>query len=63
MFEDYKDVVTVSDLAKMLNIGRNNAYELVRSGIIPNVRIGRQIRMTKQAVINYILNQNNPRSF
>ena len=54
MFNDYNDVVTVGELAKMLKIGRNTAYELVRAGIVPCVRIGRQLRISKQAVIEYL---------
>ena len=54
MFNNYNDVVTVSELARMLKIGRNTAYELVRAGIIPCVRIGRQIRVPKQAVEDYL---------
>ena len=54
MFEQYLDVVTVNELAEMLKIGRNTAYELVRAGIISSVKIGRQIRIPKQAVIAYL---------
>ena len=54
-FSSYNDMVTVTELATMLKIGRNTAYELVRAGIIPSVRIGRrQIRVSKQTVIDYI---------
>ena len=58
MFENYSDVVTVEQLAEMLKIGRNTAYELVRAGIIPSVRVGRGIRIPKIAIITYITNQN-----
>jgi len=58
MFENYSDVVTVEQLAEMLKIGRNTAYELVRANIIPSVRIGRGIRIPKQTIIKYITNQN-----
>jgi len=54
MFNSYNDVVTVCELAKMLKIGRNTAYELVRAGVIPSFRIGRQIRVSKQAVVEYL---------
>jgi excisionase family DNA binding protein len=54
MFEKYPDVVTVAELAKMLNIGRNTAYELVRDNIIRNVKIGKSIRIPKKAVIQFI---------
>ena len=45
MFSNYNDVISVWELVKMLKIGRNTAYELVRVGIIPSVRIGRQIHI------------------
>jgi excisionase family DNA binding protein len=54
MFNSYNDVVTVCELAKMLKIGRNTAYELVRAGVIPSFRIGRQIRVSKQAVVEFL---------
>jgi excisionase family DNA binding protein len=54
LFSEYADVISVWELAKMLKIGRNTAYELIRSGSIPSVRIGRQIRVSKQAVIEYL---------
>ena len=54
LFSEYGDVISVWELAKMLKIGRNTTYELIRSGSIPSVRIGRQIRVSKQAVIEYL---------
>ena len=54
MFENYPDVVTVKDLCRMLNIGRNTAYELIRSEQIASLKIGRQVRIGKNAVIRYI---------
>ena len=53
MFSDYGDVVTVSELAKMLKIGRNTAYKLVRSGAVKSVTIGRQIRIPKRNLIDF----------
>ena len=55
MFSNFNDMVTVPELAEMLKIGRNTAYELIRAGVIPSVKIGnRKIRISKQAVIDYI---------
>jgi len=53
MFEQYPDVVTVHDLCVMLKIGRNTAYELVQSGLIPAVLVGRQYRIRKIDVARY----------
>jgi len=58
MFENYSDVVTVEQLAEMLKIGRNTAYELVREGVIMSVHIGRKIRIPKVAVIAYLCQHN-----
>ena len=63
MFERYKDIVTVKDLAEMLCVGRNKAYEMVRADIIPNIKIGRQVRISKEAIIEYIHRQNKSKHF
>ena len=38
----------------VLGIGRNAAYELVRSGQIRCIHIGRKIRISKDAVAEYL---------
>lgn len=47
-------VIKVEDLARMLSIGRNTAYELVRSGKIRSVKIGRTYRIPYSAVEDYL---------
>ena len=47
-------VLTVPQLAAALNIGKNTAYDLCRSGAIRCVRVGRQLRIPKDAVIEYL---------
>lgn len=32
MFETYEDMVTIDDVCQMLNIGKNNAYRLLKEG-------------------------------
>ena len=44
----------VEDLTSILDIGRNTAYELVRCGTIRSIRIGKQLRIPKQALIDYL---------
>ena len=53
-FDDLPLTLRVEDLMPILNVGRNTAYELVRSGQIRNIRIGRQIRIPKDAVSEYL---------
>ena len=61
-FDDLPIVLKVEDLMPILGIGRNTAYELARSGKIRCIRIGRQLRIPKDAVIEYLceLSNNKP---
>lgn len=47
-------VLSVNNLTEILSIGRNSAYELVRSGRIRSVRIGKQIRIPREAVLQFL---------
>mgnify|MGYP002727107384 CR=1 FL=1 len=44
----------VEDLMPLLGIGRNTAYELIRSRQIRSVRIGRQIRIPRDALLEFL---------
>ena len=44
----------VEDLMPILGIGRNPAYELIRSGQIRSIRIGRQIRIPRDALLDFL---------
>ena len=47
-------VLKVEDLTHILSISRNTAYELVRSGKIHSVKIGRTYRIPCSAVEDYL---------
>ena len=47
----------VEELMPILGIGRNTAYELVRSRQIRSIKIGRQIRVPRDAVAEYLRGQ------
>lgn len=53
-FEDLPDLCTVDEAAAWARIGRRRAYELVRSGEIPSVRLGRSIRIPRRALATYM---------
>lgn len=53
-FEELPMTLHVEDLMPILNIGRNTAYGLVRSGAIRSIKIGRQLRIPKQYLIEYL---------
>lgn len=54
MFNEYPDIMSVEQLAKALNIGKNSAYELIRSHAIGCKHIGRKIIIPKACVIDYV---------
>jgi len=54
MFKEYPDVVNVSELQKMLGVGRNTAYTLLKNNKIPSIRIGRVHKIPKANVIKYL---------
>ena len=53
-FEELPLTLRVEDLMSILGIGRNTAYELVCSGKIRSIRIGRQLRIPKDAIQDYL---------
>ncbi len=57
-FDDLPLALRVEELMPVLGIGRNTAYELVRSGKIRSIRIGRQLRIPKDAVQAFLAQEN-----
>ncbi|MBQ2277550.1 MAG: helix-turn-helix domain-containing protein [Clostridia bacterium] len=53
-YNDYPDVLSVNDVAALLQLGRNNAYKLVQSGKLQSVRIGRIHKISKKSLIDFI---------
>lgn len=58
--EKIPPVLRVEELAKVLCIGRNAAYELLRSGKIRSVRIGKCYRIPREALIEFLLKDLHP---
>lgn len=58
MFRSFPDVVTVDELMRMLHIGRNAAYGLLKSGAIKTLRVGKRYIIPKICVISYISSTN-----
>lgn len=51
-------IMTVSEVSAFLRLGRSVTYELLRQGVIPNVRLGKQIRVSRTALLTYLENAN-----
>lgn len=53
-FDELPLTLRVEDLMPILGIGRNTAYELVRCGKIRSIKVGKQIRIPKQALLEFL---------
>ncbi len=55
IFDEYPDVITFEQLREMLgNIGETLAYKLLRSNEIESFKCGRNYRILKSKVIEYL---------
>lgn len=52
--QDVPLVLCIEDLMAVLNIGRNTAYELVRSGQIRSIKVGKNYRIPRDAVEEFL---------
>lgn len=56
--------LTVAETAAALHLGRNTVYDLIRSGALPSIRVGRAIRIPQAALHEWITSNtregNNP---
>jgi excisionase family DNA binding protein len=59
MLKNEPTVLTVLDLARILRIGKNKAYELVNSGKISSIKIDRKIIIPKLRLVQFLSNENN----
>lgn len=54
MFTNYPDVVSVEDIQKMLHIGRNSVYKLLKNQKIKSIPVGKKYIIPKASVINFV---------
>ena len=54
MLNQYEDILTIFELAEILKIGNTQAYRLVRTGKIKAFKSGKDWKIPKQTVIQYI---------
>lgn len=54
MFEEYDDILTIDEVAEALKIGSSHAYHIVRSGNLKAYKEGKDWKIPKSSLINYI---------
>ncbi len=53
-FANAPDVLTPMEAARLMRVGKNKAYELIKTGELPSVRSGRRILIPKTAVMRWL---------
>ena len=54
MFQNYPDVLTVAQVAQALGIGRKAAYSLVNENKLGCIRVGKNIKVPKFCLEEYL---------
>lgn len=57
MFELYDDILTIEEVAEILKIGMTHAYHIVRSGHLKAYKEGKDWKIPKQALSEYVITQ------
>lgn len=58
IFENYPDVVNIKEMKQMLGgISSNLAYKLLKEKKIKSIKIGREYKIPKVNLIDYIINK------
>lgn len=58
IFSEYSDIVTVDGVMKMLRLGKNTVYKLLKDDEIMNVKVGARYIIPKQSVIEFVSTTN-----
>lgn len=52
--DDLPLLLTVGEAAKLMRVSRNGAYNAVAEGAVPSIRIGRNIRIPRDALASIL---------
>ena len=56
--DDNKAVLSISEVAKILNLSRNSAYAGVKRGEIPCIRVGKRLLIPRAALEKMLIQAN-----
>ena len=59
MFKNEPDVLTVPDVVRLLKLGKNTVYKLIKDGTINSIKMGKKIIIPKVCLIEFLTNENN----
>lgn len=50
-YDEMPDLMTVDEVCRLLRLSKNTVYDMIRGKEIPSIKVGRQIRVPKRALI------------
>lgn len=53
-YDDYPEILNAEEVAKILRISRQGAYNLLNSHDFPTLKVGRRLMVPKSKLINWI---------
>lgn len=56
MLEKYNDVLTVAEISEILQVSKHLARSLIKNNNIKGFTVGREYRVSKKELVNYINN-------
>ena len=59
MFKNEPDVLTVPDVVRLLRIGKNSVYSLIKDGKIGSIKQGKKIIVPKVCLVEYLADGRN----
>lgn len=48
------EILTVQEAAALLKVGKNSLYDAIGRGEVPHRRIGRKIRLSREALMRWL---------
>ncbi len=59
MLKDEPEVLTVLEVARILRIGKNKAYDMINAGSLSSIKVGGKIIVPKMCLISFLLDTEN----
>ena len=59
MLKNEPEVLTVTEAAKILRIGKNKAYDLIKNGKLSSIKMGGKIIVPKMCLVRFLTDTDN----
>ena len=59
IFKHEPDILTVPDVVRLLRMGKNTVYKLIKEGSINSIKQGKKIISPKVCLVEFLLDQKN----